>query len=299
MPTNEQQKRLGKGLKALLSTYSPDQEDRYMSDAVSVDAIRPHPNQPRRTFSEEGMEDLIQSIRENGILQPLTVHDVGEGCYELIAGERRLRAARALKMATVPVYVISVDTDVELLEYALIENVQREDLDPIEEAEGYAVLSGKYNLTQEDIAQKVGKSRATVANAIRLLRLPVKIKDGLKNNIISTGHARALLGLDNPEQIQNIFERICRDSLSVRQTEELVRRMSEAVDNKPTGGVPHKPKKSSKSEVLLNFENQLRGVLGTKVGIRRNRTGKGQINIDFYSDDDLVRILDLISRLED
>ncbi len=287
-------KGLGKGLRALITTYSTEDGDRHMEGAVPTDSIVSNRNQPRQHFNQEGMHDLIESIRENGILQPLTVHDVGDGQYELIAGERRLRAALELGLPTVPVYVISVETDVEMLELALVENIQRENLDPIEEAEGYAILAGKHNLTQENIAKRVSKSRAAIANSLRLLKLPTKVKDSLRAGKISSGHAKALLGLANGSAIENLYERIVRDRLSVRQTEELVRNLT---GNRPSkAGASRKP--AVKPQIIIDVENRIRSVLGTKVLINRKRTGKGKIVLEFYSDEDLNRLLELITRIE-
>ncbi|MBC8214852.1 MAG: ParB/RepB/Spo0J family partition protein [Candidatus Marinimicrobia bacterium] len=286
-------KRLGKGLRALIPSYSTEENDRYMDGSVPVENIIPNRNQPRQSFSDDGMEDLVNSIKENGILQPLTVRDLGENKYELIAGERRFRAAKTVGLKTVPTYIISVDTDVEMLEYALVENVQREDLNPIEESEGYAILSGKYNMTQEEISQKVGKSRPAIANSMRLLKLPPEIKRGVKTGEISAGHARAILSLRKSMQMLNLFQRVVNDGLSVRQTEELANRFSEISNVKPKN-----KSKTPKSPTLLQYESELISAFGTKVTINRKKTGRGKINIEFYSDEDLDRILDVISNIE-
>jgi len=286
-------KRLGKGLRALIPSYSTEENDRYMDGSVPVENIIPNRNQPRQSFSDEGMEDLVNSIKENGILQPLTVRDLGDSRFELIAGERRFRAAQTVGLNTVPAYIIDVDTDVEMLEYALVENVQREDLNPIEESEGYAILSGKYNMTQEEISKKVGKSRPAIANSMRLLKLPPEIKRSVKTGEISAGHARAILGLRKSMQMVNLFQRVVKDGLSVRQTEELANRFAEISNVKPK-----KKTQSNKSAVILKYESELISTLGTKVTINRKNTGKGRINIEFYSDEDLERLLDIISNIE-
>ncbi|MBC8479251.1 MAG: ParB/RepB/Spo0J family partition protein [FCB group bacterium] len=283
-------KGLGKGIRALIDTYSTEQGDRYVDNAVPTESIVANRSQPRQRFDEEGMRDLIESIRENGILQPLTVHEIGDGTFELIAGERRLRAAQELGIPTVPVYVISVETDVEMLELALVENIQRENLDPMEEAEGYALLSGKYSLTQEAISKRVSKSRAAVANSMRLLKLPPKVKDALRSGKISTGHGRAILGLGHTLQIENAYQRILRDHLSVRQTEQLVNSL---LESGPKSGTKKSAPRQKTSEVR-QIEEQLRNTLGTKVSIQRSRSGKGNIQLDFYSDEDLTRLMELI-----
>ena len=288
---NAKHKGLGKGLRALIPAYQ-EETDRYMDGAIPLSQIIPNRNQPRQKFASDAMDELINSIRENGILQPLTVREIGKDQFELIAGERRDRAAVELGLSTVPVYVISVDTDVEMLEYALVENVQREDLDPIEEAEGYALLSSKYNLRQEDIAHKVGKNRTTITNSLRLLKLPVEIKTSLKSGEISQGHARALLALKSATSMINLHQRIITNQLNVRQVEELVKAMSN-----PAGTVKKKsPKIRKKSTAILGFEKDVRDTLGTKVAINRNKTGRGKIEIEFYSDDDLDRLIEIITK---
>jgi ParB family chromosome partitioning protein len=239
------------------------------------------------------MEDLINSIRENGILQPITVRPIKKGQYEIIAGERRFRAATALKLEAIPAYILSVDTDVEMMEYAIIENVQREGLNPVEEAEGYAILSGKHGLSQEEISKKVGKSRPEIANTMRLMKLPPAIRNSLKlpriEGGISKGHARALLALRESTKMNTLFQKIVAEGLSVRQTEILVKKYSE----KLTLSKKIKPKKPNPQ--LLQAESNLMSHLGTKVIIQKNVKGKGKINIEFYSEDDLERIIQIIS----
>jgi len=288
---NAKHKSLGKGLRALIPTYQ-EESDRYLDGAIPLSQIIPNRNQPRQKFSSDAMNELINSIRENGILQPLTVREIDKNQYELIAGERRYRAAVELGLSTIPVYVISVDTDVEMLEYALVENVQREDLDPIEEAEGYALLSGKYNLRQEDIAQKVGKNRTTITNSMRLLKLPSEIKSSLKSGEITQGHARALLGLKSSSMIINLHQRILAHQLNIRQVEELVKTMTDQT----TKAKRPSPKVREKSTVILGIETEIRNWLGTKVAISRNKKGRGKIEIEFYSDDDLERLIELLTQ---
>ena len=210
-------KRLGKGLQALITSYSTE-NDRSMDGNVSIDDIIPNRNQPRQDFNQEQLDELTKSIASSGILQPLTVRESSEGKYELIAGERRLRAAKNVGLKSVPVYVLSIDADVEMMEYALIENVQRVDLNPLEEAEGYAILSGKYGLSQEKIASRVGKSRPVIANSLRLLKLPPEIKLSLKQGGISAGHARSILSLKKTNQMVTLYQKIINEKLNVRQT---------------------------------------------------------------------------------
>ena len=284
-------KRLGKGLDALIPSYATD--DRHIDGAVPLAQIIPNRNQPRQEFNPEQMEELTASIKENGILQPLTVRELEGGDFELIAGERRLRAAKDAGLETVPVYILSVDADVEMMEYALVENIQRVDLKPLEKAEGYAILSGKYDLSQDDIAKRVGKSRPAIANALRLLKLPPEIKSSLNSGKISTGHALAILGLRKSLQMMTLHQKVVREELSVRQTEALVKKYSESFKNNLKVKIVA-PKQSD----VIHIENELISLLGTKVAIRKNQKGKGKIQIEFYSENDFQRILEIISGSE-
>ncbi len=284
-------KRLGKGLDALIPSYATD--DRHIDGAVPLTQIIPNRIQPRQEFNPEQMEELTASIKENGILQPLTVRELGGGDFELIAGERRLRAAKDAGLETVPVYILSVDADVEMMEYALVENIQRVDLKPLEKAEGYAILSGKYDLSQDDIAKRVGKSRPAIANALRLLKLPPEIKSSLNSGKISTGHALAILGLRKSLQMMTLHQKVVREELSVRQTEALVKKYSESFKNNLKVKIVA-PKQSD----VIHIENELISLLGTKVAIKKNQKGKGKIQIEFYSENDFQRILEIISGSE-
>ena len=219
-------KRLGKGLEALISSYSTENEGS-INGAIEVDKIVPNRNQPRQEFNTEKLNDLVKSIKSVGILQPLTVRETKDQYFELVAGERRLRAAKIVGLKTVPAYILSINADVEMMEFALIENVQREDLNPIEEAEGYAILSGKYNLSHDQIAKKIGKNRSTIANSIRLLKLPPEIKKSVKIGKISSSHARTLLGLKKSINMLTLHQKIIREELSVRKTERLVERQQQ------------------------------------------------------------------------
>ncbi len=284
-------KRLGKGLDALIPSYATD--DRHIDGAVPLTQIIPNRNQPRQEFNPEQMEELTASIKENGILQPLTVRELEGGNFELIAGERRLRAAKDAGLETVPVYILSVDADVEMMEFALVENIQRVDLKPLEKAEGYAILSGKYDLSQDDIAKRVGKSRPAIANALRLLKLPPEIKSSLNSGKISTGHALAILGLRKSLQMMTLHQKVVREELSVRQTEALVKKYSESFKNNLKVKIVA-PKQSD----VIHIENELISLLGTKVAIKKNQKGKGKIQIEFYSENDFQRILEIISGSE-
>ena len=283
-------KRLGKGLEALITSYTTKDGDRYLDGAVPIEQIIANRNQPRQDFNPKEMQELTDSIKANGILQPLTVRDLEDGKFELIAGERRLRSAREAGLKTVPVYILSVEADVEMMEYALIENIQRVDLNPIEEAEGYAILCGKYNLAQEEIAKRVGKSRPAIANSLRLLKLPPEIKSALKLGDISAGHARAILGVRKSLQMMTLYQKVIRSGLNVRQTEELVKNIAESSKE-----LQKIQKSAPRNSEIVQIENNLISKFGTKVVIQKKRGGKGKIQIEFYSDSDLQRILDILT----
>ena len=283
-------KRLGKGLEALITSYTTKDGDRYLDGAVPIEQIIANRNQPRQDFNPKEMQELTDSIKANGILQPLTVRDLDDGKFELIAGERRLRSAREAGLETVPVYILSVEADVEMMEYALIENIQRVDLNPIEEAEGYAILCGKYNLDQEEIAKRVGKSRPAIANSLRLLKLPPEIKSALKSGDISAGHARAILGVRKSLQMMTLYQKVIRSGLNVRQTEELVKNIAESSKE-----LQKIQKSTPRNSEIVQIENNLISKFGTKVVIQKKRGGKGKIKIEFYSDSDLQRILDILT----
>jgi len=298
---------LGRGLGALLggnpvrpptapATPSPAPtapavapDDRERVQRVSLDRIRPSALQPRKQFSEDSLRELADSIREQGIVQPLIVRE-RNGFFELIAGERRWRAAQLLKLPEVPIITREAD-DRSVLELALIENLQRENLNPIEEAQGYAQLAGQFSLTQEEISAKVGKSRAVVANATRLLKLPVTVQNYVRDGRLSVGHAKVILGITSERDQQTAAERIIKEGLNVRQTEGLVAKLSKRGEKKsiqpetisvPTGD-PH----------VADLEAKLREVFATKVQLKYNQ-GKGSLEIAFYSDAELERILQIL-----
>ena len=284
------EKRLGKGLGALITSYTTKDGDRYLDGAVPIEQIIANRNQPRQDFNPKEMQELTDSIKANGILQPLTVRDLDDGKFELIAGERRLRSAREAGLETVPVYILSIEADVEMMEYALIENIQRVDLNPIEEAEGYAILCGKYNLAQEEIAKRVGKSRPAIANSLRLLKLPPEIKSALKSGDISAGHARAILGVRKSLQMMTLYQKVIRSGLNVRQTEELVKNIAESSKE-----LQKIQKSAPRNSEIVQIENNLISKFGTKVVIQKKIGGKGKIQIEFYSENDLQRILDILT----
>jgi len=270
---------LGKGLGALIPAGAPAPGLR----RVSIDAITPNPFQPRSVFDQDALQELADSIREVGLIQPLIVQEIGvqdaaQGPrYQLITGERRWRAARLADLHHVDVIVKEM-TSQEMLEVALIENIQRADLNPLEEAQAYLQLSDEFGLTQEKIAARVGRSRVSVTNTMRLLRLPQEVKDGLLLRETTEGHARALLMLDDEEEQVLAYRQVKRRRLSVRQTEELVRRLQSV-----SGGSPRQRTRSPETEAL---EGEFREAFGTKVDLFRSSKG-GRLVVHFYSEEDL------------
>lgn len=285
---------LGRGLDALIP--GPEHTGSTVHD-VPIDAIGPNPRQPRQAMSPETLQELADSIKEHGLIQPLIVSLLGEGVlgseprYELIAGERRLRAARLAGLDRVPV-IIKEATAQESLELALVENVQRADLNPLEEATAYRQLVEEFGLTQDRVADRVGKSRTTVTNTLRLLGLPDEVKTALLQGVISEGHARALLALDNALLQLALLKQIGEHGLSVRATEELVRRLNEEarLAGEAAPEQPEKPKKDAQTAAL---EDDFRRSLGTKVELFRTSRG-GRLVIHFYSDEELDGIYNTI-----
>jgi ParB family chromosome partitioning protein len=256
---------------------------------VALDRVRPCPLQPRKDFSAEALRELADSIREQGIVQPLIVRE-REGHLELIAGERRWRAAQLLGLSEVPVILRQAD-DRAVLELALIENLQRENLNPLEEAQGFAQLIEQFQLKQEEVATKVGKSRAVIANALRLLKLPVSIQASIREGRLSVGHAKVILGLASEANQRAAAERIIKDGLSVRQTEGLVARLLAR-----EAGAVAKPGQTAplpRDAHVASLENRLRERLGTKVHLRYTH-GRGALEINFFSDAELERILQIV-----
>lgn len=293
-------KALGRGLSALLETPSPKMEtaDETKPSQHNVlwlapDQIECNRNQPRKTFDPESLDEMVQSIKARGILQPLVArrHPDDASRYELIAGERRLRASKEAGLATVPVVVWEA-TEEETLELALIENLQREDLNPLEEASAYARLQERFGLTQEQVAQKVGKRRSTVANSLRLLELTADEQRHLMSGMITAGHARALLSIANPLKRSELLKQIVQDGLSVRRAEEIAQ--------SPNKSDSHRKKQKTAQKLspdMFGIQEALRDALGTKVTLvpKRGRGGTerpgGRIVVEYYTDDDIERIL--------
>lgn len=263
---------------------------------VSIQNIAPNPQQPRTQFDSEALEELAASIREHGIIQPLIVTAVPEepGRYWLVAGERRWRAAQLAEMDEVPVTIREASPQ-QLLEWALVENIQRADLNALEEAAAYQTLNENFQLTQAEIAQRVGKSRSAVANTLRLLQLPHRAQEALLQNTLSAGHARALLSLEDEDLVLQALDAILSRALSVRQTEELVRRLLAA----PPPQTESEPESDAAHEHLTFLENRLRDALGTRVNLNRNRDGSGRLVVHFYNDEDLAGIYQLIAGEDD
>jgi len=290
-------KGLGKGLKALIPDYDLSGDD-YIDNQIPIKNIIPNKNQPRVDFSSQkaldSLEELTQSIINNGVLQPITVRKINNSNYEIIAGERRWRASQAAGLKTIPCYIINIKNDSKMLELALVENLQRENLNPIEEAESYLILKEQYHLSQDEIAKKVGKARSTITNSIRLLKLPLKIQNNLKNGSIQAGHARALLklnGTNKIKKIDNLFKRIKNENLSVRQVENIASKMISS--NKKNQLI----KKNISNKNIQIYEENLRNVFGTKVKIEQKKSGLGKIIIDLQSEYDLDRIIELIEKI--
>jgi ParB family chromosome partitioning protein len=273
---------LGRGLDALIPAA---REERGVLD-LPLDRIERNPNQPRATFDETQLGELAASIAVHGILQPIVVRALADGSYQLIAGERRLRAARIAGLDSVPAIVRDSDDGEDSLELALIENIQREDLNPIETATAYRELIDRFGLTHDAVARQVGKSRVAVSNALRLLDLAPDTRQAIVEGRITEGHGRALAAITIPELQRAVLAVVLERGLSVRQTEELVRRKRDERPPREQRGLSHD---------LQDLEAQLRGVLATRVGIVRTRRG-GRLVIDFYSDEELDRLYSIITR---
>ncbi len=284
---------LGTGLSSLI----PEKTQRYAVDAapaqgkgnevikIPVDSVVPNPNQPRYFFDGENLDQLAASIREHGVVQPIIVTRLADGRFELIAGERRLRASKLIGATEIPAIVREADAQ-QKLELAIIENIQRHDLNAIEEAKAYKRLSEEFGLKQEEIAQKMGKGRAAVANTMRLLDLPVEIQRGVIEGKITEGHARAILGLDNPEKQRALYELILKDKLTVRDAENKVREITVPSHKRKLGAPTSDP-------MLQDLENSLQQKLGTKIQIRK-KGAVGKIMIDFFSEEEFEKLRQLL-----
>lgn len=292
------ERRLGRGLSALFTQpSSPDapqtEPEARAHEELPIERIRANPFQPRRNFDPVGLEELVQSIRQHGLLQPIVVRARGDG-FEVVSGERRLRAFRELGRTLIPAILRPDVSDAEMLELALVENLQRRDLDPIERAAGYRRMIEQLGLTQEQVADKVGLQRPTVANHLRLLELPEAAQQALAKGLIQMGHARALLGCKGADQVQKLLEKTVRDDLSVREVEALVR-----VRSSPTAG-PAEPVKVVVPQApwVRDLEDRMRDHLGTKVQLKNGPGYRGQIVIEYFQREDLERLSEILAPRE-
>lgn len=277
-------KGLGKGINALFPDVDLKEET---VKEVSIKECRPNPYQPRKTFDADAIEELKVSIQEYGIIQPLILRQSIKG-YEIVAGERRYRAAKEAGLSTVPAIIKDL-TDEKMMEIALLENLQREDLSIIEEAYAYKNLLEELKLTQEELSQKLGKSRSHIANTVRLLTLPEEVIQSINNKELSMGHGRALLGLKDKSLVKRILKKTMKEGLNVRQVEQLIQDLNNHIEATP------KTNKKEKDIFLLEQEESLRNVLGTSVKIEKGKK-KGKIEIEFYNDDELNRLIDVLKR---
>lgn len=286
---------LGRGLDSLISMNDIQTDGSSAINEIELDLITPNPEQPRRIFNEETLDELANSIRELGIVQPLSLRDAGDGTYQIIAGERRWRAARLAGLQTVPAYVRTA-SDAEVTEMALIENIQREDLNAIEVALAFRKLIDTYNLTQDRLSERIGKNRATIANHLRLLKLPAEIQLGLRDRKLDMGHARALLSVADPKEQLKLYNLIVKEGLSVRRVEELVREL-----NTPDQEIPkeEKPVKSGKDYGRFDvFAHNLADFSPTPVKFARTADGKGSITFKFSTDEELQQLVDLFEKMK-
>ena len=286
-------KRLGKGLEALIRpNHTIKKEDIKHSGVTKIllSKIKTNPYQPRKEFNKDALTDLASSIKQKGVISPITVRDEGNG-YILIAGERRLRASKLIKLKEIPAYVMEVKNDSDMMQIALIENIQRENLNPMEESEAYALLNNKFKLSQKDIAKSVGKNRSTIANSLRLLQLPSEIRKSLKQGKITAGHARAILSVPTKFGMLKLWKMILKDGLSVRSAEKAAK-----------GSVKIKTGKiksfKTKSKSIRSLEDELISILGTKVNFNARGNKSGSISIEYFTHEDLERILELLRSID-
>ena len=286
---------LGRGLGALIEEAEPEVilEKAVGGAEVNIDLIETNPFQPRTVFDQQALEELAVSIKEVGVIQPITVRERGNGRYQLITGERRYRAARIAELTSIPAYIRTAN-DQGMLEMALVENIQREDLNAVDIAISYQRLVEECDLTQENLSLRVGKKRATVANYLRLLKLPAEIQIGIRNDKITMGHARALVAIDDPRDQLKLFYKIIEEDLSVRKAEDLARKLEHDLVNRPKETLPQ----NDLPQPYEELKNQLADFFSSKIEFRRNSKGSGKITIPFSSDDELERIIGIFDRLK-
>ena len=287
---------LGRGLDALLQTEVIQTNGSSNLQEVRMDDIQPNPNQPRREFDDDSLQELANSIRQIGLVQPITLRDMGDGTYTIIAGERRWRASQRVGLVTIPAYIRTVD-DENMLEMALVENIQREDLNAIEVALAYQNLIEGHNLTQDQLSEKMGKNRATIANYLRLLKLPASVQVALRNKEIDMGHARALLSVSDPKAQLKVFSEMKKGRLSVRQIENMAKQLSEGGSVKTKTGTRIRQKGSNLSADYNLLREGLRKIFKTKVEMTCSESGKGKISIPFANETELERIIEMFDKL--
>jgi ParB family chromosome partitioning protein len=283
---------LGRGLGALIEDADSPRFAVSAINEIDIDHIELNPFQPRKNFDEEALQELASSIREIGIIQPITVRELNGNKFQLITGERRYKAARIAGLRAIPAYVRKAN-DQNMLEMSLVENIQREDLDSIEIAISYQRLIEECSLTQENLSERVGKKRSTIANYLRLLKLPAEIQLGLRDKIISMGHARAVINIPDPETQLELYQNILKNDLSVRKVEEIVRKISDTSEN-----LPQTKKIEVSQQEYESLRNHLSEFFRTDVELKRNNKGNGRIVIPFKSDEDLERILAILDKLK-
>ncbi|MEG0795393.1 MAG: ParB/RepB/Spo0J family partition protein [Odoribacter sp.] len=293
---------LGRGLGALIADAAEEPMTREVivsaMQELSLTDIRPNPFQPRTEFDEDALNELAASIKSIGIVQPITVRSVENDKYEIIAGERRFRASKLAGLTTIPAYIRKTEDD-SLLELALIENIQREDLNAIEVAISYQRLIDECSLTQDGLSERIGKKRTTITNYLRLLKLPAQIQLAVRDKKISMGHARAILGVDDPDTQLMIFEQILKFDFSVRKVEEIVRELvNPKIEPEQPEPIEEKTKKSNEIGDYIELQKHLSRRFDTKVELKRNENGKGKIVIGFKSDAELEKIIELLDRIE-
>ena len=286
-------KRLGKGLDALIRPDKSPNEEKINHTRITkilLSKIKTNPYQPRKEFDKKSLEDLALSIKQKGVISPITVREENNN-YILIAGERRYRASKSIKLKEIPAYVIEVKNDSDMMQIALIENIQRENLNPMEESEAYALLQNQFKLSQNDIAKSVGKNRSTIANSLRLLQLPLEIRQSLKKNKITAGHARAILSMATKSGMLKLWKMIIDDGLSVRAAEKIAKGSTKIKSNRTK-------KFKLKSKSIRSLEDELISILGTKVHLNAKGNKSGSITIEYFDNDDFERILELLRNID-
>ena len=296
MPVHKKFPALGRGLDALIDTADEIHTSGSSSiNEIPVDRIVPSPNQPRHEFDEDALEELAESIRQLGIVQPITLRQMDDESYEIIAGERRWRASKLAGLTTIPAYVRTAN-DENMMQMALVENIQREDLNAIEVALAYQKLIEQYHLTQEELSEKVGKRRATVANALRLLKLPAPVQLALRNKSIDQGHARAILGAQEPSVMLKLFKEVQERGYSVRQVEEMVKALN-AGETVKSGRHQLSNRKNRLPEEYNELKGRLSDFFQTKVQMTCSQQGKGKITINFGNEEELEKIIAMFDKM--